>query len=232
MTNPKEGSVDPVEEQRPLRVDALTVGSMQAGCYIVSDKATDELVVIDPGGSTDLIVESIRMTGARPKYVVNTHGHADHIEANARLKELYPDAQLCIHRADAPMLDSPKRNLSGFFGAGITSPAADHLLEEGGELRLGEQRFKVIHLPGHTPGGIALYWPGTDSVAGMLFSGDTLFAGGIGRTDFPGGDHETLIQNIRRKLFALPGDTVVFPGHGPRTTIHQEKETNPFLADH
>ena len=223
--------MDPIEDQRPLRLDALTVGSMQAGCYIVCDKATDELMIVDPGGSPDIIVESVRMTAGDPRYIVNTHGHADHIEANGRLKELYPEADLCIHEKDAPMLEAPKKNLSLFFGGRITSPPADRLLKEGDELRLGEQSFTVIHLPGHTPGGIALYWPGTGNVAGMVFSGDALFAGGIGRSDLPGGDHDTLVQNIREKLLTLPDDTVVLPGHGLHTTIREERETNPFFSD-
>jgi len=218
------------EPQRPLKVDILTVGPMQVGCYIVSDKATDEMMVIDPGGDADLIIESVRMTGAAPAFIVNTHGHADHIAANAELKDAYPAAAICVHPADADMLGKPVKNLSAFLGAAVTSPPPDRLLEDGDTLELGRNTFTVIHLPGHTPGGIALYWPGTDTVAGMLFSGDALFAGGIGRTDFPGGDEALLLRVIREKLFDLPPDTLVLPGHGPTTTLRREKETNPFLS--
>ena len=208
----------------------LTVGPMQAVCYLVTDKATDEMMVVDPGGDAGLVAESIRMAGARPKFIVNTHGPADHIAANAELKERYPETELCVHSADAELLLEPVKNLSALFGRSIKSPPADRTVEQGDEIALGKNCFKVIHLPGHTPGGIALYWPGTDSVAPMLFSGDTLFAGGIGRTDLPGGDEEALIAAIREKLFTLPDDSLVLPGHGPCTTIGREKQTNPFLG--
>jgi glyoxylase-like metal-dependent hydrolase (beta-lactamase superfamily II) len=212
-------------------VDTLTVGPMQVGCYVVSDKQREQAMIIDPGGSADLILESVRVSGVRPMYIVNTHGHADHIGANAALKEAYRDAELCIHEADAPMLERPSKNLSMFLGAAVKSPPADRLLEDGSELPLGAHTFEVLHLPGHTPGGIGLYWAGTDSVAGMLFSGDALFAGGIGRTDFPGGDEAELLRAIRERVFCLPEDTLILPGHGPTTTVRREKRSNPFFAD-
>jgi len=222
--------VDIEERHRPLKVDVLTVGPMQTTCYIASDKATDEMMVVDPGDDRDLVVESIRMTGGRPKYIVNTHGHADHIAGNAQLKELYPDAQVCVHPEDAELLVKPAKNLSMFFGGAVKSPPADRLLNEGDAVSLGGNTFTVIHLPGHTKGGIGLYWSGTDSVAGLVFSGDALFAGGIGRTDFPGGDEQALRTAIREKLLTLPDDTLVLPGHGPATTIGREKQTNPFFT--
>jgi len=222
--------VDIVERQRPLQVDTLTVGPMEAACYVVCDKGTDELMVIDPGGDAGLIIESVRMTGSEPKYIVNTHGHADHMAANAELKEAYPNAELLVHHADAEMLLEPAKNLSAFFGQSIKSPPADRVLNDGDGIALGPSSFNVIHVPGHTPGGIALYWPGTDFVGGMLFCGDTLFAGGIGRTDFPGGDEKALLSGVREKLFTLPDDTLTLPGHGPATTIGREKQTNPFFT--
>ncbi len=218
------------ERQRPLQVDTLTVGPMQTNCYVVTDKATEETMVIDPGGDPDEVAESVRIAGVAVKYIVNTHGHADHIAANARLKREHPDAEICIHAADAELLLKPVKNLSAFLGTPVKSPPADRMLGENDALQLGRNVFRVIALPGHTPGGAGLYWSGTDSVAGMLFSGDALFAGGIGRTDFPGGDEAALLESIRNKLLVLPGDTLVLPGHGPATTIGAEKETNPFLA--
>jgi len=217
-------------EQRPFDVDILCVGMLQTGCFVVTDKATDEMMVVDPGGDPETVLVSVRITGNELKYIVNTHGHADHIAGNAELKQAFPGAQLCIHPADADMLTQPTKNLSAFLGLPVTSPPADRLLGEGDVVRLGEHGFKVLHLPGHTAGGIALYWAGTDQVAGLLFSGDALFAGGIGRTDFPGGDEKALITSIREKLLTLPDDTVVLAGHGPATTIGRERETNPFLA--
>lgn len=222
--------MDVEEKQRPMQVDTLTVGPMEAQCYIVLDKATDELMVIDPGGDAELIVESVRMTGSDPKYIVNTHGHADHIAANTELKDAYPNAELLAHHADAEMLLEPVKNLSAFLGRSIKSPPADRVLNEGDGVAVGANSFSVIHVPGHTPGGIALYWPGMDLVAGMLFCGDALFAGGIGRTDFPGGDEKALLSGIREKLFTLPDDILVLPGHGPPTTIGREKQTNPFFT--
>jgi len=218
------------EDERALKVDILTVGPMQTACYIVADKATDEAMVIDPGGDADMILESLGMMNAGPSYIVNTHGHGDHIASNGNIKRDYPDAILCIHGADAAMLADPMANLSALFGIAVTSPPADRLLAEGDDIELGENRFRVIHLPGHTPGGIGLYWPGTESVAGMLFCGDALFAGGVGRTDFSGGDEHGLLSAIRSKIFTLPDDTIVLPGHGPATTVGREKETNPFFA--
>ncbi len=219
----------PEEQQRTMKVDALTVGPMQTVCYIVSDKATDELMVIDPGGDPEMILESVRMAGTDPKFIVDTHGHADHIAGNAALVEAFPAAELCIHPVDADLLEKPTKNLSAFFGVPLASPPATRMLEEGDVLLLGANEFRVIHVPGHTPGGIALYWSGTDSVAGMLFCGDALFASGIGRTDFPGGDEAALLGGIRDKLLTLPDDTLVLPGHGPATTIGREKQMNPFF---
>jgi len=218
------------EEHRPFRIDILTVGMMQTACYIVVDKATDEMMVVDPGGDPEVIAESVGMAGSDPKCIVNTHGHADHLAANARLKELYPEAELCVHPADAPMLADPEKNLSGLLALPIASPPPDRMLEEGDALTLGASAFRVLHLPGHTPGGIGLYWAGTDCVAGMVFCGDTLFAGGIGRPDLPGGDERTLLRSIREKLLVLPDDTLVLPGHGPATTVGREKTMNPFVG--
>jgi glyoxylase-like metal-dependent hydrolase (beta-lactamase superfamily II) len=223
--------VDPLERERPLRVDVLTVGPLETMCYVVSDKETDEVMVIDPGGAPEEIIESVRMSGGELRYIVDTHGHADHMAANAALKEAYPAAQVCVHEADAEMLTKPVKNLSMFLGCSVKSPPADRLLKEGDELVLGQSRFRVIHLPGHTPGGVALYWGGTGTVAGMIFCGDTLFADGCGRTDFPGGSEEDLRRSVREKVLTLPDDTVVLPGHGPATTVGREKQTNTFFAD-
>jgi glyoxylase-like metal-dependent hydrolase (beta-lactamase superfamily II) len=150
--------------------------------------------------------------------------------ANADLKAAYPDAEILIHEADADMLVNSSANLSSFMGRSITSPPADRTVSEGECIKVGSLEFQVVHIPGHSPGGIALVTK-TDDGKTVVFCGDALFAYSIGRTDFPGGSHEMLISGIKEKLLSLPDDTVVFPGHGPSTTIGVEKKHNPFLQD-
>ncbi len=179
-------------------------------------------MVIDPGDEAERILEVVDRLGVTVKYIVNTHGHVDHIGADLELKNR-TGAPLCIHRLDAALLADPGRNLSSW-----TSPlppvAPSRLLEEGDVVEVGSLRFEVLHTPGHTPGGICL------SGAGVVFSGDTIFAGSVGRSDFPGGSHATLIRSIKDKLLVLPDETVVYPGHGPTTTIGEERCSNPFIT--
>lgn len=218
--------------QRDIRsasmdVLCLVVGEIMSNCYIVTDGSSEKAMVIDPGGNGADIVAEIEKRGLKPVLIVDTHGHIDHILANPDLKSVYPDAELCIHEADAALLTNPQRNLSLFVGRDFTSPSADRLLEEGDELEVGELKFKVIHIPGHTEGGICLFCQ--DETPPVLFSGDTLFQFSIGRTDFPGGSYKKLVNGIKEKLLVLPSETVVYPGHGPQTTIGAEKRNNPFL---
>ncbi|MCX7703770.1 MAG: MBL fold metallo-hydrolase, partial [Planctomycetota bacterium] len=161
-------------------------------------------------------------------YIVNTHGHIDHILANPDMKVAYPEAELCIHELDAPLLVNSQRNLSVFIGRSFESPPADRLLKEDDELKLGRLRFRVIHIPGHSEGGICLYTE--DEKPPVLFAGDAVFQCSIGRTDFPGGSHRKLVTAIKEKLLVLPDETIVYPGHGPKTTIGFEKKNNPFLG--
>lgn len=206
-----------------MLLDCLTVGWFAANCYIVGCSASKEAAVIDPGDEAQRILLTVKDMGVTVRYVVNTHAHVDHIGANAEIIRA-TGALLCIHRLDADSLADPMRNLSSWGGEPLPALSADRLLEEGDVLEIGEMRFRVLHTPGHTPGGICL------EGEGVVFSGDTLFAGSVGRTDFPGGSHVALIDAIRTKLFPLPDDTVIYPGHGPSTTIGEEKRSNPFLA--
>lgn len=201
----------------------------EENCYIVARPGRDDCVVIDPGLDPRSILSVLEDEGLTPAMILNTHGHADHIAGNATLKEAYPGAPIVIGRNDEPMLTDPVLNLSAHSGFPVTSPPADSLVAEGDILEVAGFQWEVLDIPGHSPGHVVFVqrFP-TGQVA--VFGGDVLFRGSIGRTDFPGGDHEGLIRGIRRKLFTLPDDTVVYPGHGPVTTVAREKRSNPFCG--
>jgi hydroxyacylglutathione hydrolase len=184
----------------------IVVGPYQTNCYIVGCKATREGVVIDPGSEVDRIVKEISRSGLRIRYILITHGHHDHTGGVRELKPI-TGAQVCIHPLDA----------------GGLPMAPDRELSEGKKIPVGTFELEVIHTPGHSPGGVCFHAPG------VVFSGDTLFAGSIGRTDFRGGDHKKLIQGVVRKIFPLGDGVRVYPGHGPRTTIGNERRHNPFF---
>lgn len=205
-----------------MKIIKLEVGSLGTNCFIVYDEASLAAAVIDPGGSADEILRLVRREKLSVELIILTHGHADHIMAVDQVKE-QTGARLLIHEADAPMLASASLNLSGFMGQGFTVGAADQLLRDGDVITLATISFKVLHTPGHTPGGICLV---AEEVA---ICGDTLFAESIGRTDFPGGSYKQLIESIQNKLLALPDDYKVLPGHGPDTTIGWERKMNPFI---
>jgi hydroxyacylglutathione hydrolase len=205
-----------------LILKALAVGPIMANCYILGCENTRSAAVIDPGDEADRILMELAKEKLTLKYIINTHGHLDHVGGNYRLKQA-TGAELVIHAADAPMLADLGRT-AGAFGLSVeNSPAPDQTVEEGHAISFGEITLKVLHTPGHSPGGISLY---TDSI---VFVGDTLFAGSIGRTDLPGGDFQTLITAIKTKLFPLGDEVTVYTGHGPATSIGQEKRVNPFL---
>lgn len=202
----------------------LVVGPIMANCYILGCEETREAVVIDPGDESEHILTVLDEEKLTLKYIINTHGHFDHVGANGELKAA-TKADILIHSQDEPMLSQLTNAARGFGLDGVeNSPPADRTIDEGDEIVFGNIRLKVIHTPGHSRGGIALH---TDT---MVFVGDSLFAGSIGRTDLPGGDYQTLIASIKDKLFQLPDETVVFTGHGPRTTIGREKMANPFVG--
>lgn len=203
-------------------IKKLEVGPIMANCFILGCENTKEAAVIDPGDDADRILMTLANENLTVKYLVNTHGHFDHVGANKRMKEV-TGAPLAIHTEDVPMLSQLSRSAASFGLAAENSPEPDLLLHDGDTVTFGDITLKVIHTPGHSRGGICLY------TKGHLFAGDTLFAGSIGRTDLPGGDYDTLIASIKEKLLALPDDTVVFTGHGPETTIANEKRMNPFL---
>ncbi len=203
-------------------IKKLSVGPIMANCFILGCEQTKEAVVIDPGDEADRILMELAKAELKVTYIINTHGHFDHVGANKKLKEV-TGAVLAIHPDDAPMLSELSRSAATFGLAAENSPAPDLLLKNADEITFGNITLQVIHTPGHSRGGICLY------TKGHLFAGDTLFAGSIGRTDLPGGDYDTLIASIKEKLLNLPDDTVVYTGHGPETTLMNEKRMNPFL---
>ena len=207
-----------------MKIESIMVGPLGVNCYIAADPTTKEAVVIDPGADGQELLDYIRQEGLVIRYIINTHGHADHIGANEELKDSLPLVPLCIHADDQSMLGNAKENLSVYWNQNIISPPADELLTDGMVLTFGQESLTVLHTPGHTPGGICL------SGDGVLFSGDTLFAGSVGRTDFPGGSMQQLLDGIRQKLLLLPDDTAVYPGHGGSTRIGWERENNPYFA--
>ena len=201
----------------------LVVGPIQANCYVLGCERTKEAAVIDPGGDVDKILMTLAKDKLRCVYIINTHGHFDHTGDNKRLKEV-TGAKLVIHRADAPMI-LDQGSSGSLWGMEVEdSPPPDLYVEERDVITFGDISLQVIHTPGHSPGGISLL------SNKMVFAGDTLFAGSIGRTDLPGGDYETLIRNVKEKIFPLGDDVVIYPGHGPKTTVGREKRSNPFFA--
>lgn len=204
-----------------LTIWSFAVMPFDENCYVVSDD-TGEGVVIDPGGMAKEILAYIREKKLSIQAVLDTHGHCDHIGANDAIRD-ETGAPLYIHKADAPMLSDMRLNLSAFMGFKALSRPAEHLLSEGDKISFGQSELEVIHTPGHTVGGVCFVGDG------VVFTGDTLFAGSIGRSDFPGGSEVELIGNIKKKLLALPDEMKVYSGHGPSSEIGWERQCNPYL---
>jgi len=206
-----------------LQIVTLPVGLIQTNCYIVGCPETGEGVVIDPGGHPERILAEIERLGLSIQYVFNTHAHFDHTDANGAIVKA-TGAPLALHPEDRALLAASGG--AALFGLQAQpSPPPDLDLHDGDEIRVGSLNFQVLHTPGHTPGHVCFYEP----QEGVLFDGDVLFFRGVGRTDLPGGSWQQLLDSIQRRLFVLPDETVVYSGHGPATTIGDEKRQNPWL---
>jgi glyoxylase-like metal-dependent hydrolase (beta-lactamase superfamily II) len=205
-------------------VNTVHVGMTQTNCYIVGCEHTCEGLVIDPGDEAERILDVIADVGLSIRYVLNTHCHFDHMGANAEVVAA-TGAPLALHPAELPILRA--RGGAHLFGVRVgESPLPDVELSDGDELAVGRLHFQVRHTPGHSPGGLSFYL----AEEGAVFDGDLLFADGVGRTDLPGGDWKVLERSIREVLFALPSETVVYPGHGPTTTVGREQRLNPYVG--
>lgn len=204
-----------------FEIERFVLGPIDTNCYLVSSQ-TSQCIVIDPSSGCGDVLDRISSSELSLQAVVLTHGHFDHIMGITEIRERYPEVPVFVHPDERPLLERPEFNGSTLIGAQFTFTQKTEDLTEGNH-SFGDMQCTVLHIPGHSPGGCAVV------LGESCFSGDALFAGSIGRTDFPGGDHDTLISSIKRKLLTLPDETVIFPGHGNRTTVAREKRRNPFI---
>jgi len=209
-----------------MKIDRLILGAYETNCYVLrKTEAAEDCLIIDTGLESGKLLDFLGDNKLKPTALVLTHGHADHIAGTAILRRNWPQIKVYIHKLDAEILTDPNRNLSIMTGRPFTAGPVDFTVDEPDVIEQAGIGLNVLHTPGHTLGGISLY----AAEEGIIFVGDTLFAGSVGRTDFPGADTSQLIESIKEKLLTLPDKTVVYPGHGPRTTIAREKTHNPYL---
>ena len=216
-----------METPTSLLLDLVVSHMFQENAFIARRPSRSDCLIIDPGFDADQIIVFLEEKNVTPAAILNTHGHADHIAGNAALKRRWPQCPLCIGADDANKLTDPQANLSGPFGFGLTSPAADELLREGRGYSAAGFDLEILETPGHSAGHVVYLWKG--QTPWVVFGGDLLFRGSVGRADFPDSDPRLLVRSIRTKLYSLPDDTVVYPGHGEETTIGEEKRYNPFV---
>lgn len=209
-----------------MKIKMFIVGRLLTNCYIASCTRTGEAIIVDPGTETSSeaqqIIQYVKQNSLKPIFIINTHGHPDHINGNQAIKEAF-SIPILIHEGDAQLLEEPGRRFARAYGFTINTPPADRLLHDDEEIEFGIQALKVLHTPGHTLGSICLVGEKE------IFTGDTLFAGSIGRVDLPESSEEEMRKSLE-KIKALPDHLEAYPGHGPITTIGEEKQTNPFLT--
>ncbi len=200
-------------------IKRFVAGPIETNCYLVWDPSTADACLVDPGGEAEKIKDFLEDNGLRLGFIINTHGHGDHIAANSDF-----NVPIYIHGSDKDFLTDPAKNLSGAFLFPFVSPAASRILKDGDTVKLGTLSMEVMHTPGHTPGSISI------ALDDVVFTGDTLFAGGVGRTDLEDGSEDDLFRSIRDKLMPLADDVIIYPGHGPESTIGEERDSNPFIS--
>jgi hydroxyacylglutathione hydrolase len=224
---------DPAPAPEALRLERFTLGPFETNCYALYEAGPEgrpasgaPCWIIDASFEPGALIERVRQLGLKPEKLILTHAHVDHIAGVEDVLRAFPDAELLIHEAERDWLSNPMLNLSALAGLPVVTRPAGRLLREGDELRLGSgPAWRVLHTPGHSPGGVTLYC----AAAGLALVGDALFAGSIGRTDFPGCSFEQLAASIKEKLYTLPPETVIWPGHGPESTIGREMRENPYV---
>jgi len=200
-------------------VRRFVAGPIETNAYLVWDTSTNDACLIDPGGESEKIKDFMDDEGLRLGFIINTHGHGDHIAGNSDF-----NVPIYIHGSDKDFLTDPAKNLSGAYLFPFVSPAASRILNDGDTIKLGTLSMEVLHTPGHTPGSISI------ALDDVVFTGDTLFAGGVGRTDLENGSEDDLFKSIRDKLMPLADDTIMYPGHGAESTIGEERRSNPFIS--
>ncbi len=205
-------------------LETVVVGPYQANCYVLAKAPSGACILIDPGDAEKKIRHVLKKHSLDPSIIVNTHGHIDHIGCDDAF-----GVPVYVHKQDLPLLRQPELNLSNLLSDGFSVHAEIIAVEEGARISAAGLTLEVLHVPGHTPGGMALVLADGDSR--ILFTGDSLFNMSIGRSDFPGGNAGLLVSSIRAKILSLPGNTVIYPGHGPSTTVAEEKQHNPFLNE-
>lgn len=212
----------------PIQIHTIVSEPFAENSYILWHEGRTDAIVIDPGFEPEPILAFLAEKGLALAAIINTHGHVDHIAGNRDMKQAFPDAPILVGERDAIMLTDADVNMSAPFGMPVTSPPPDRLLKEGDRLEFAGIEMETYEVPGHSPGHVVYLI--RDTKPFTVLGGDVLFRGSIGRTDFPGGSFEKLKANIERVIWALPPDSVVYPGHGPVTTVGHEKKTNPYVS--
>lgn len=212
-----------------MNVTTIQVGPLATNCYLLVDEGTGAGAIVDPGDEGERLVARIRYEAVDLRYIVLTHAHWDHVGAVGQVKDAFPNAEICIGAADAGALRDPAGNLSMLLGADLRAPEADRKLKEGAELMFGTCRLRVLDTPGHTRGGITLVCD--DEHPALVFCGDLIFRGAVGRTDFPGGNMQDLMASINDKIMPLEDGAVLYCGHDAATTVGDERRSNPYIRN-